>query len=50
MVEVLVLIGFVVTSTSMDVIWMGKSCKLWLFEVFTSLICFLAMGAIIAIL
>jgi len=43
-------LGFVVTATSMDVIWMGKSKNLWLFEVGSSLICFLAMGAIIAIM
>lgn len=41
-------LGFLVTATSMDVIWMGKSTKLWLFEVVSSLVCFLAMGAIIA--
>lgn len=41
-------LGFGVTSTSMDVIWMGKSSKLWMFEIFSSLLCFLAMGAIIA--
>lgn len=41
-------LGFVVTSTSMDVIWMGRSYKLWLFECFSSLISILAMGAIIA--
>lgn len=41
-------LGFVVTSTSMDVIWMGKSAKLWLFEIVSSLATFLAMGAIIA--
>jgi hypothetical protein len=41
-------LGFTVTSTSMDVIWMGKSRKLWLFEVVASLISFLAMGAILA--
>lgn len=41
-------LGFVVTSTSIDVIWMGKSYKLWLFECFSSFLCFLAMGAIIA--
>lgn len=41
-------LGFLVTSTSMDVIWMGKSKKLWLFEVVASLVSFLAMGAIIA--
>jgi hypothetical protein len=42
-------LGFVVTSSSMDVIWMGRSKKLWLFEVVASLVSFLAMGAIIAI-
>lgn len=41
-------LGFVVTSSSMDVIWMGKSKKLWLFEVFAILVSFLAMGAILA--
>jgi hypothetical protein len=38
---------FVVTSTSIDVIWMGKSYKLWLFEAVSSLVCILAMGAVI---
>ena len=41
-------LGFVVTATSMEVIWMGRSCKLWMFEVMSSLLCFLAMGAILA--
>lgn len=41
-------LGFVVTATSMDVIWTGKSKKLWLFEIGSSLLCFLAMGAILA--
>lgn len=41
-------LGFVVTATSMDVIWMGKSKNLWYFEVIASLVSFLAMGAIIA--
>ena len=41
-------LGFLVTSTSMDVIWMGKSAKLWIFECVSSLLCFLTMGAIIA--
>lgn len=41
-------LGFVVTSTSMDVIWMGKSKNLWLFEVVSSFVSFLVMGAIIA--
>ena len=41
-------LGFVTTSTSMEVIWMGKSKKLWLFEIVSSLVSFLAMGAILA--
>lgn len=41
-------LGFLVTSSSMDVIWMGKSKNLWLFEVVASLVSFLAMGAILA--
>jgi hypothetical protein len=45
----LVWLGFLVPSSAIDVIWMGRSKKLWLFEVFSSLLCMLAMGAIIAI-
>lgn len=41
-------LGFIVTGSSMDVIWMGKSKNLWLFEVIASLVSFLAMGAILA--
>jgi len=41
-------LGFLVTSSSIDVIWMGKSKKLWAFEVVASLVAFLAMGAILA--
>jgi hypothetical protein len=41
-------LGFIVTSSSIEVIWMGKSKKLWLFEVVASLVSFLAMGAILA--
>jgi hypothetical protein len=41
-------LGFIVTSTSINVIWMGQSSKLWLFEATSSLVCFLAMGAILA--
>lgn len=41
-------LGFVVTSSSMEVIWMKRSVKLWLFELFSSLVSILAMGAIIA--
>lgn len=42
-------LGFIVTTTSMDVIWMGKSKNLWYFEIVSSLVSFLAMGAIIAV-
>lgn len=41
-------LGFIVTSSSIDVIWMGKSKKLWLFEVVASLVSFLAMGVILS--
>jgi hypothetical protein len=40
-------LGFIVTSSSIDVIWMGKSWKLWLYECASSLTCFAAMGAIL---
>jgi hypothetical protein len=39
--------GFSLTATIIDVIWMGKSKKLWLFEAVSSLVVFIAMGAII---
>ncbi|HVU79875.1 MAG TPA: DUF1761 domain-containing protein [Candidatus Paceibacterota bacterium] len=42
-------LGFIVTSTSIDVIWMGRSVKLWLFECACSLAMVAAMGAIIAL-
>ena len=41
-------LGFMVTSSSMEVIWMGRSFKLWLFEAFASLVAIATMGAIIA--
>lgn len=41
-------IGFLVTTTSIDVIWMGKKRGLWLYEAGCSLIVMLIMGAIIA--
>jgi hypothetical protein len=41
-------LGFLVTSSSIEVIWMGRSWKLWLFEAGCSLIVMAAMGAIIA--
>ena len=40
-------LGFLVTSSAIEVIWMGRSMKLWLFEAFSSLLGMLAMGAII---
>jgi hypothetical protein len=41
-------LGYVVTSTSIEVIWMKKPFKLWLYDSFASLVSILAMGAIIA--
>lgn len=40
-------LGFVVTTTSIEVIWMKRSVKLWIFEAVASLVSVLAMGAII---
>ncbi len=40
-------LGFLVTTTSIDVIWMGKKASLWLFEAGCSLVVMIAMGAII---
>jgi hypothetical protein len=41
-------LGFQVTITSIEVIWMKKPIKLWLFECASALVAFAAMGAIIA--
>lgn len=41
-------LGFLVTSSSIDVIWMGRSRKLWFFEITSSFVAFLSMGAILA--
>ena len=41
-------LGFLVTSSSINVIWMGQSFKLWLFEAVCSLIVTASMGAILA--
>lgn len=46
---VLVWFGFLVTSSSIEVIWMGRSVKLWLFECVSSLVVMIVMGLIIAI-
>jgi hypothetical protein len=40
--------GFLVTSSSIEVIWMGRNYKLWLFEVVSSFFVMVIMGAIIA--
>ncbi len=45
---ILLWLGFLVTSSSIDVIWMGRNYKLWLFEAVCSLIVMVTMGAIIA--
>ena len=39
--------GFLVPSSSIEVIWMGRSVKLWLFEAACSLVVMIVMGAII---
>ncbi len=41
-------LGFIVTSSSMEVIWMGRSYKLWIFELVSSLLCTATMAAILA--
>jgi len=48
MCAIWVWLGFNLTATVIDTIWMGKSKKLWLFEAVSSLVVFIAMGAIIA--
>jgi uncharacterized membrane protein len=45
---VLVWLGFLVTSSATDVIWMEKKRGLWMYEAFASLIVMIAMGVIIA--
>lgn len=45
---VLISVGFIATASSMEVIWMKRSVKLWLFECMASLVSFAAMGAILA--
>ena len=41
-------LGFIVTATSIEVIWMGRTVKLWLFEAACSFVVMAVMGAIIA--
>jgi len=45
----IVWLGFLVTSTSIEVVWMGKSFKLWLYETACSFVVMFAMGVIIAV-
>jgi hypothetical protein len=45
---VILWLGFLATSSYIDVIWMGKKASLWLFEAVCSLIVMVVMGAIIA--
>ena len=40
-------LGFLFTTSSIEVIWMGKSYKLWWFDLASLLVSCLAMGAII---
>jgi hypothetical protein len=40
-------LGFIVTSSSIEVIWMKRSWKLWAFECIASLVAFVAMGIIL---
>jgi hypothetical protein len=46
---VILWLGFLVTSSSIEVIWMGRSVKLWLFECVSSLVVMIVMGLIIAV-
>ena len=48
MCGVLVALGFQASITSIEVIWMKQSVKLWLFECVSALVVFMTMGAIIA--
>ena len=40
-------LGFLVTSSSIEVIWMGRAFKLWLFECVSSLVVMVVMGIIL---
>lgn len=41
-------LGFIVTNTSNDVIWMGKNKKAWGYEMLSSFVALAVMGAILA--
>ncbi|MBP9822122.1 MAG: DUF1761 domain-containing protein [Candidatus Pacebacteria bacterium] len=42
-------LGFVVTNSSMNVIWMGQSFKLWLFDTLSALAGLVSMGIVLAL-
>ncbi len=42
-------LGFIVTSSSIEVIWMKRFWKLWAFECIASLVAFIAMGIILVV-
>jgi len=46
---IVVWLGFLVTSSSIEVIWMGRKSSLWLFECASSFVVTVAMGIIIAV-
>ncbi len=48
MTAVWIWLGFLVTSSSIEVIWMKRPVRLWLFEAGCSLVVMIAMGIIIA--
>ncbi len=48
LIPVLLLWVFAVAGSSMEVIWMGRKMKLWLFECLCTLLSLLAMGAVMA--
>ncbi len=47
-VVTIVFVGIIATGSSMDVIWMGRSPKLWLFELSSSFVGLSVMGMILA--
>lgn len=42
-------LGFTAVWTSMDVIWMKKSFKLWLFDSVSFMVCIMVMGSILGV-
>lgn len=47
LISLIVWLGFLVTSSSIEVIWMGRKAKLWLFESACSLVVMFVVGVII---